>query len=273
MVGLAFPDSSQGAMEHRYIFFPERELVGTPGLLGLPYEEVRFSAADGVSLHGWYIPGTPGLPLVLFCHGNAGNISHRLDNLFLFNRLGVSVFIFDYRGYGQSTGETSEEGTYDDARGALAWLVEKDWSPARMIYFGRSLGAGVAVQLALENPPGGLVLESPFPSIAAMGWHHNPLLYLLLGWALNARYDNLDKIEKIQVPLLLFQGTQDAIVPEKMARRLFARANEPKTYHPVAGAGHNDTYERGGNDYWEAWQQFMDQHFQPPEESRVGKRP
>lgn len=250
-------------MEHRYVFFPERQLVATPDQVDLPYEDVRFSAADGVSLHGWYIPGAPGRPLVLFCHGNAGNISHRLDNLRLFHRLGVSVFIFDYRGYGQSAGKASEEGTYDDARGALAWLAEKGWTSSRMIYFGRSLGAGVAVQMTLETPPAGLVLESPFPSIAAMGWHHNPLLFLLLGWALDARYDSLEKIGGIRVPLLLFQGTRDAIVPEKMARRLFARANEPKTYHPIAGAGHNDTYERGGGTYWEAWQRFMDRHFPP----------
>lgn len=267
LAALAFPARSQGAMEHRYIYFPERQLVATPELFDLPYEDVTFPAADGVPLHGWYIPGEHGSPLVLFCHGNAGNISHRLDNLRLFRRLGVSVFIFDYRGYGRSAGRASESGTYDDARGALAWLAQRGWEPSRMLYFGRSLGAAVAVQLALETPPAGLVLESPFPSVAAMGWHHSPLLYLLLGWALDARYDSLEKIDRIRVPLLVFQGERDTIVPEKMARRLFARANEPKTFHLIPRAGHNDTYEAGGAAYWDTWRRFLRTAEHPPAET------
>lgn len=249
------------AMDHHFIFFPERQLVATPAAAGLAYEEVWFTAADGVKLHGWYLPGEPGQPVVLFCHGNAGNISHRIDNLWHFRRLGLSALIFDYRGYGRSEGRASEQGTYDDARGALAWLRQRGWQPQRMIYFGRSLGAGVAVQLALETPPGALVLETPFPSIAAMGWHHNPILFLLLGWALDARYDSFTKLAKIHVPLLLFQGDRDAIVPEKMARRLFEQANEPKTFHLIRGADHNDTFDVGGEAYWQQWRQFLQQYF------------
>lgn len=255
-----FPAPAPGAMEEQFIFFPETNLVATPAEVGLPFEDVRFTAADGTRLHGWYLEGDPGLPLILFCHGNAGNISHRLENLKLLNRLGVSVFIFDYRGYGNSEGRPSEEGTYSDGRGALAWLAGRDWEPRRMIFFGRSLGASIAVQLALESPPAGLVLESPFPSIAAMGWHHNPVLYLLLGWwALNARYDNLDKIGRIEAPLLIFQGERDTIVTEKMARKLFGRADPPKTFHLIPGAGHNDTFEKGGEAYWQAWRRFLHQ--------------
>jgi fermentation-respiration switch protein FrsA (DUF1100 family) len=128
-----------------------------------------------------------------------------------------------------------------------------------MIYFGRSLGAAVAVQLALEQPPAGLILETPFPSIAAMGRHHNPILYLALGWLLDARYDNLAKIGRIHTPLLLFQGNRDSIVPATMARQLFDRANEPKTWHLIPGADHNNTYEVGGSDYWAAWSEFLRQ--------------
>jgi len=255
-----FPAPARGAMEEQFIFFPESELVATPAAVGLPFEDVRFTADDGTHLHGWYLEGESGSPLILFCHGNAGNISHRIENLRLFRRLGVSVFIFDYRGYGRSAGRPSEKGTYSDGRGALAWLAGRGWEPGRMIFFGRSLGASIAVQLALESPPAGLVLESPFPSIAAMGWHHNPVLYLLFGWwALNARYDNLDKIGRIELPLLVFQGERDAIVKEKMARRLFERANHPKTFHLIPGAGHNDTYEKGGDAYWQAWRRFLRQ--------------
>lgn len=252
-------------MEHTFLYFPMKELVVTPSALDLPYEEVLFSAADGVRLHGWLVPGEPGKQLILFCHGNAGNISHRVENLYLFRReLGVSIFIFDYRGYGKSEGTASEEGTYADARGALDWLKKNGWESERMVYFGRSLGAGVAVQMALEKKPAGLVLETPFPSVPAMGRHHYPFLYFLLGWAVQARYNNLEKIPRIRVPLLIFQGDRDIIVPEKMARRLFARANEPKTFHVIPRAGHNDTYDVGGGDYWDAWRRFLEEIF-PPE--------
>jgi fermentation-respiration switch protein FrsA (DUF1100 family) len=262
-LGLFLNCSTPGlaAMKHHFIFFPDRQLVATPAAAGLAYEEVWFTAADGVKLHGWYVPGEPGRPLLLFCHGNAGNISHRIENLWHFRRLGLAVLIFDYRGYGRSEGRSSEEGTYSDARGALGWLQQRGWQPQQLIYFGRSLGAGVAVQLALETPPGALVLETPFPSIAAMGWHHNPILYLLLGWLLDARYDSFNKIGRIHTPLLLFQGDRDSIVPEKMARRLFERANEPKTYYRIEGADHNDTFDVGGEPYWQQWRQFLEQHF------------
>ncbi|MBE0595888.1 MAG: alpha/beta fold hydrolase, partial [Desulfuromonadales bacterium] len=148
--------------EHQFLYFPTRTLVATPAAAGLPYEEVFFAAADGVRLHGWYLPGEPGRPALLFAHGNAGNISHRLENLRLFHQqLGVTVFIFDYRGYGQSEGRATEEGTYADARGALAWLRGRGWEAERLVYFGRSLGAAVALQLALEAPPAGVVLKPP----------------------------------------------------------------------------------------------------------------
>jgi fermentation-respiration switch protein FrsA (DUF1100 family) len=257
------PESVQAAMEHYFLYFPDSHLVATPDRFGLPYEEVRFPAADGVRLHGWYIPGEQGKPLILFCHGNAGNVSHRLENLLLFHHLGLSVFIFDYRGYGQSEGKATEHGTYADGRGALAWLKQQGWEPGRMVFFGRSMGAAVAVQLALEAPPAGLVLESPFPSIAAMGRHHYPLLFTLIGWALDVRYDNLEKIGRVHAPLLVFQGERDDIVTEKMARRLFEKANQPKTFHLIPGAGHNDTYEVGGDNYWTVWREFLIQVFPP----------
>ncbi len=264
---LLSPRTGFAAMEHHFLFFPDRKLVATPAAAGLAYEEVWFTAVDGVKLHGWYVPGEPGRPLLLFFHGNAGNISHRIDNLLLLRRLGLSVLIFDYRGYGRSEGRTSEEGTYSDARGALRWLQQRGWQLQQLIFFGRSLGAGVAVQLALEAPPAALVLETPFPSIAAMGWHHNPILYLLLGWLLDARYDSYNKIGRIHTPLLLFQGDRDTIVPEKMARRLFERANEPKTYYRIEGADHNDTLDVGGARYWQQWRTFLDRNFPSPPET------
>lgn len=252
------------AMDRHYIFFPERTLHATPEVAGLAYEEVHFPAADGVRLHGWLLPGQPGGPLLVFAHGNAGNISHRIDNLAHFQRLGLAVFIFDYRGYGLSEGQITEPGSYDDIRGALAWLKGRGWSPNRMIYFGRSLGAAVALQLALEEPPAGLVLESAFTSVAGMGWHHQPLAYALFGWwALSSRYDSLEKIGRLRCPLLLFQGARDRIVPPAMAHQLFARAPQPKTLYLIPGAGHNDTYDAGGAPYWDQWRAFIDRLFPP----------
>lgn len=271
--GLFAPATTEGALEQRYIYFPDRQLVATPAAVGLDYEEVRFAAADGTALHGWYLSGAAGRPLVVFCHGNAGNISHRLESLELLHGLGLSVFIFDYRGYGQSAGTPSEEGTYADARGALAWLRQRGWPPSRLLYFGESLGAAVAVQLALEHPPAGLVLEAPFTSITAMGRHHYLLLHLLLGWLLDARYDNLAKIGRLRSPLLIIQGEADTIVPPAMARRLYAAASEPKTLRLIPGAGHNDLLYVDGKAWRDAWREFLGKIPRIPEDAAAqGKR-
>ncbi len=255
------PAPTEAALEQRYIYFPDRQLVATPAAIGLAYEEVRFAAADGVALHGWYVPGEPEHPLVLFCHGNAGNISHRLESLRLLHELGVSVLLFDYRGYGRSAGTPGEEGTYADARGALAWLRRRGWEPSRLVYAGESLGAAVALQLAIEQPPAGLAMESPFTSIAAMGRHHYPLLHLLLGWLLDARYDNLAKIGRLRAPLLIIQGEADSIVPPGMAQRLYQAAGEPKSLSLIPGADHNDLLFVGGHAYREAWHDFLSRLF------------
>jgi len=255
--GLLAPGRAAAALERQFVFFPDRTLYATPALLGLPFEEVRFAAADGVRLHGWYVPGEAGRPLVLFCHGNAGNISHRLESLRHLHALGLAVLLFDYRGYGLSEGSPSEEGTYADARGALAWLRQRGWEPARTIYAGESLGAAVALQLSLEAPPAALVLEAPFPSVAAMGWHHYPLLYPLFGWLLSARYDSAEKIGRLRAPLLIIQGGADDIVPPAMARRLFNAAGEPKTLRLIPGAGHNDLTVADAAAYLSAWRELL----------------
>ncbi|NIQ93690.1 MAG: alpha/beta hydrolase, partial [Desulfuromonadales bacterium] len=152
----------------------------------------------------------------------------------------------------------SEAGTYADARGALAWLQARGWSTDRLIFFGRSLGAAVALQLAVEQPPAGVILESPFTSIRAMGWRHNPVLTFLLGWLLNARYDNAAKIEKLQSPLMVIHGENDTIVPPEMGRRLFDQAPEPKRFFLRAGAGHNSPLPPSNAPYWQAWRDFLD---------------
>jgi len=246
-----------GLLERQLVYFPDRNLSATPQAFQLPYEDVTLSTVDGERLHGWYLPGDPAQPALLFLHGNAGNISHRLENLWLLHRLGLNLLIFDYRGFGKSSGTPSEAGLARDADAALTWLRQRGWSTQRTVYFGRSLGAAVAIDLARREPPAGLIIETPFTSLREMGRQHYPLLDFFFGWLLRDRFDNLDKIGDISAPLLLFQGDRDQIVPEAMARQLFAAAREPKTFQLIPGADHDTTYEVGGATYWRTWTDLL----------------
>jgi len=249
--------SPAGAMfEDSFLYFPDSELIATPAEAGVVFDDVTFPAADGTRLHGWFVAGAAKQPVVLYCHGNAGNISQRIDALVQLHRLGLSVFIFDYRGYGKSAGNPSEAGTGQDALGAFAWLRQQGWEASRMIYFGRSLGAAVALQMALEQPPAGLVLETPFTSIAELGRHHYPLLYRVLGWLVDLEYDNARKIPAVKTRLLITHGTADTIVPQAMAERLYHLAPGPKRLVLLADLGHNDNFF-GSVAYRQAWKTFL----------------
>ena len=242
-------------IEKRFLFFPTQEIAYTPGQAGLDYEEAFFFTQDGLRLHGWYVPGRTDVTWLWF-HGNGGNISHRVDEMALIQqRLGVNQFIFDYQGYGKSEGRPTEKGTYRDARAALDYLhnrpdVEKD----RIVYFGRSLGAAVAVELATSQPPLGMVLVSPFTSVGAMARLTMP--FLPLHWLVGNRYDSLARIGRVDPPLLILHGDQDQTVPVAQGRKLFEAANSPKQFRLLAGAGHNDTYSAGGAEYWDALTEF-----------------
>lgn len=241
------------AVERTLIYFPSRELVGSPAMLGLTYRDVWFHAEDGVRLHGWYVPGRIPATL-LWCHGNAGNISHRLDNIReIHRRLGLGVFIFDYRGYGRSEGRPSEVGLYRDGRAAREALIREGVRAEQMVYFGRSLGAAVAIALALEASPAALILETPFLSVPAMA---NRTL-LGSGFLFKTRFESLEKIARVRSPLLILHGDADEIVPYEQGRRLFESAAQPKTFYTIRGAHHNDTYLVGGEDYWTAWARFL----------------
>ena len=251
----------------RYVFTYNRIENATPDTVGLPYEDVWFPATDGVSLHGWFIPGSRPGPLLFFCHGNAANISYRVDILDYFHtRLGLPVFIFDYRGYGKSTGTPQTEADlYFDARGALAELARRGWNPAQMVFLGRSLGAGVALQMALEEPPAGLVLESPFTSLRDMAWRLRPLTFALFGaLSFGDPYDNLAKIPGLKVPLLIIQGDQDRIVPPTMPAELYRRAPQPKRRVVVVGAGHSDSFQVAADTYLKTWEEFLASLTPPP---------
>jgi len=242
--------------ETRFIYFPSRAHEATPAGLGLPSEEVLFTAEDGVRLHGWFLPVRGARWTVLLSHGNAGNISHRLDRtLFLQTRLGASVLLYDYRGYGRSEGSPDEPGTYRDARAAYRYLVEqRRVPPERLVLFGESLGSAVSLDLALAHPAGALILEAPFTSVRDMA---RKTIFFPLAPFVRTRYDNLQKVGRLRMPLLVLQGDHDEVVPFAQGRRLFEAAPGPKRFFAIPGAGHNDTFLVGGDAYWQAIADFL----------------
>lgn len=215
---------------------PGRELAATPDQHGLPWEEVALEAEDGVRLHGWYVPGPGGeaARTVLFFHGNAGNISHRLDSLELFHQLGVATLIIDYRGYGRSEGRPSEQGLYRDARAAWHHLVDERGSPPEaIIAFGRSLGAAVAAHLASERPVGGLVLESAFTSAPDLGAELYPVFPVRM--LARFRYPTRALVDGVDAPVLVVHSPDDEIVPFRHGRAVYDAAPEPKTFLRIQG--------------------------------------
>jgi fermentation-respiration switch protein FrsA (DUF1100 family) len=243
--------------EKRFIYLPTRDHEVTPSALGLPHEDAWLVAEDGVRIHGWYLPVPGARWVTLVSHGNAGNISHRLDRaLLLQGRLRSSVLLYDYRGYGASEGSPDEAGTYRDARAAYRWLVEqKHVRPDELVLFGESLGSAVALELALERPAAALVLEAPFTSVRDVA---RRTIFAPLAPFVRTRYDSLARIPRLETPLLVMQGDRDEVIPPALGRRLFDAAPEPKRYYAIPGAGHNDTYLVGGAPYWQVLSDFLD---------------
>ncbi len=239
--------------ERNALFFPTRGLDRSPAALGLAFEDVFFDSA-GNRLHGWFIPG-PGPQTVLWMHGNAGNIADRLDQALAMKRaLGVSSFLFDFRGYGKSEGRPTEAGLYRDAAAAWEWLVAgKGVDPRGIILYGHSLGTPVAVDLALGEGKGSgaLVLESPFTSAADMA----RMMYfgLPVGLLMSVRLDTIGRVDRVAMPLLVIHGVVDGTIPFAMGKKVFDAAPEPKTFLPVPRGDHSDCYLVGGEEYWEAW--------------------
>lgn len=240
------------SMEGRFIYYPARALAEDPSSVGLRFREVTFSAADGVELHGWLIPGdTP--TTVLYSHGNGGNIGDRVGIArLLVEQLGVGVFMYDYRGYGRSQGAPSEAGLVRDAVAARAALLREGVAAGRVVYLGRSLGAAVTVDLALAHPPRGVVLEAPFASVRAMA---NAVLPGA-GYLFRTRWDSLAKIGGLRSPLLVIHGEHDEVVPFAQGRALFEAAPEPKTFVRLQGSRHYDL-QSAWSEYWTAWRRFL----------------
>jgi hypothetical protein len=228
-------------LQRRLIYFPFGE-VPSPAAVGLDdAEPVTFATDDGIVLRGWFVRSetSPARFTVLVLNGNAGNRAYRAPLARALRRHGLAVLLFDYRGYGGSAGQPSESGLMADARAARAWLAARpDVDPARVAYFGESLGAAVALALAVEQAPAALVLRSPFTSLADVGRLHYPILPV--GRLLRDRFASLDRIGQLRAPLAVIAGDRDTIVPAAQSRRLFEAAPGPKTWTLVEGADHND---------------------------------
>lgn len=218
----------------RMTFFPVRPLAATPADWGFAYDEVALETPDGISLHGWFVPRAGARQVVLFLHGNAGNISHRGDSISLFHELGLNVFIFDYRGYGRSTGEPSEQGLYLDADAAWRYLVDvRHFAESDIIIFGRSLGGAVAARLASGVQAGGVILESTFSSARDFAREVFPLLSRVV--MLRYDFDSAACLADVRSPLLVLHSPEDEIMPFELGRRLFTAGNEPKDFVVLRG--------------------------------------
>lgn len=234
----------------RLLYFPNvpsRALGPGPDSIGLAYESVDLLTDDGVRLDAWFVPAREPRGVVLFFHGNAGNISHRLDSLKIFNDLKLSTLIFDYRGYGRSDGKVSEQGTYRDAEAAWRYLTEQRGIPAsQIILFGRSLGAAVAAHLALQKRPAGLIIESGFVSVPELAAQLYP--WLPARWLARFKYPTSEHLNVFSKPVLIVHSRDDEIIPFNQGRSLFERAREPKHFLELRG-GHNDGFLISGQHY------------------------
>ena len=242
-------------LQPRLLFHPVRELGPGPDELGLDFEKSLFRSGDGLQLSGWYVPAPNSQRTVLFCHGNGGNISHCLDTINFFHNLGLSCFVFDYRGYGQSQGKPTEQGTYRDAAAAYKWLVEeKKIPPGQIIIFGRSLGASVAARLAGNADAAGLVLEGGFTSYVDMARKLYP--FLPVRWFASYSYNTVDYLKRVRRPVMIIHSRDDDVVPFEFGRRLYKAANEPKEFVEIFG-DHNDGFVVSGSVYTEAWRNWL----------------
>ncbi len=246
------------AFQDRLLYMPSmpgRELQASPADRGWEYEDVRFEAEDGVTLHGWWLPLEEARGTVLFFHGNAGNISHRMDSLAIFRELGLSVFIIDYRGFGESEGSPSEEGTEADARASWDYLVrEQGIDPSRIAIFGRSLGAAVAAELGRDRDPGAVILESPFTSLPEMAQDVYP--FLPARWLTRYQYNTREHAAAIEAPVLVVHSRDDEIIPFEHGEAVYEAVSSSKALLPLRG-GHNTAFLDHRAEYMAGLEQFL----------------
>jgi hypothetical protein len=224
--------------ERKGIYYPTQEIILTPQDVGLKYEDIFFTTNDGLKLNGWFVPVENSRGTLIFCHGNAGNISHRIDIIEIFNKLNLNIFIFDYRGYGKSQGSPSELGLYQDAEAAYTYILSReDIDKEAVVIYGKSIGANVAINLASKVDAACLISESGFTSAYDMGRKLFP--YFPVKWVITIKFDALEKIKDITIPKLIIHSKDDEIVPFKLGKKLFDKAPQPKEFYQMRGS-HNE---------------------------------
>lgn len=251
--------------QNRLVFVPSKETIATPDELGLDYEEVWLSpeSASGGWVHSWWLPADPDNPTILYLHGNGGNISYFLERIQVLRRLGFSLLLVDYRGYGQSEGQfPNEKRVYEDAKVALDHLlVQRRLDPGNLFVYGHSLGGAIAIHLASQHPElAGLILEGTFTSMQEMADFVGKYNWLPIRALLHQRFDSRSKIGALSMPLLFIHGTDDEIVPAYMSEMLYEAANAPKQLLLIPTAKHNDAFAVGEPQYAGAIADFCRTH-------------
>lgn len=242
-------------IERKSIFFPMKGITATPEALGLPYEDIYFKTSDNKRLNGWFVPCENGNFTVIFCHGNAGNIGHRLEKILILHNLGLNTFIFDYRGYGKSTGTPYEAGLYKDALGAYKYLTEKRKIPGDdIILYGESIGGAVVIDLASRKKVRALITEDTFSSIKEMSKVAYPFIP---HFVFSSRFDCVSKIKDADCQKLIIHSVDDEIVPFYMGEKLYSIAKPPKKFLKIRGS-HNTAFFDSEKEYTEGIKSFID---------------
>lgn len=240
------------------IYYPEREITQTPQSINLQYENVTFRAKDGINISGWYIPVKDKKTTVIFCHGNAGNLSSFLEHIKMLNGLRLNVLAFDYRGFGKSEGSPSEEGTYLDAEAAWDFLInELKANPKDIIVAGYSIGGAVATELAVRKQIAALIVESSFASLIDLAQKYYP--WLPVKMISKYQYASAVKVASLQCPKLFVHSPDDEIVPFEQGRELYEKASQPKEFLMIKG-GHNDGIFLSAKTYAEGMIKFFEKY-------------
>lgn len=244
--------------QDKLIYYPTRGFISDPSSIGLKFENISFGTEDGIQLHGWFVSADHSNPTVLYCHGNAGNISGRLETIQLLRSLGLNIFIFDYRGYGRSKGTPSEQGTYRDVKAAWNYLTnDRKIEPDNIIVMGRSLGGAVAAWLGARTNPAALAIESTFTSATALGADLYP--WLPVRHLIKYEYPTSDYIKEVRAPLFMAHSRDDRVVPFHHGEELFSIAREPKVFVELQGS-HGTGFLDTGSEYREALREFLENY-------------
>jgi fermentation-respiration switch protein FrsA (DUF1100 family) len=242
-------------LEYKSLYYPFRNIELTPKDMGLDYGDVSFITKDKVQISGWYIPSEKSRAVFLFAHGNGGNISHRLEKIKMFHKLGIDTFIFDYRGFGKSKGRPSEKGLYLDAEAAYEYLTrEKKVLPGRIVGYGESLGGAVIIDLAGKHEVGGIIIENGFTSVPDMA---RKIVPFMPDFFFKSRFDSLSKVKKINVSKLMYHSRDDEVVPFEQGRKVFDNAPGPKEFIELKG-GHNEAFVISHEIYLNGMDVFID---------------